>query len=55
MPFLQSFCKNFLNKIVPKPFLLKFFFIKNDIINALLVDIKIEKKSSINQNFINSF
>ena len=29
--------------------------IKNDIINALLVDIKIEKKSSINQNFINSF
>ena len=29
--------------------------IKNDIINALLADIKIEKKSSINQNFINSF
>ncbi len=29
--------------------------IKNDIINALLVDIKTEKKSSINQNFINSF
>ena len=29
--------------------------IKNDIINALLVDIKIKKKSSINQNFINSF
>ncbi len=29
--------------------------IKNDIINALLVDIKIKRKSSINQNFINSF
>ena len=29
--------------------------IKNDIINALLVDIKIKKKSSINQNFLNSF
>ena len=29
--------------------------IKNDIINALLADIKIEKKSSINKNFINSF
>ena len=29
--------------------------IKNDIISALLLDIKIEKKSSINQNFINSF
>ncbi len=29
--------------------------IKNDIINALLLDIKTEKKSSINQNFINSF
>ena len=29
--------------------------IKNDIINALLADIKIKKKSSINQNFLNSF
>ena len=29
--------------------------IKNDIINAILADIKINKKSSINQNFINSF
>ena len=29
--------------------------IKNDIINALLLDLKTKKKSSINQNFINSF
>ncbi len=29
--------------------------IKNDIINAILIDIKTEKKSSVNQNFINSF
>ena len=29
--------------------------IKNDIINAILLDIKISKKSTINQNFINSF
>lgn len=29
--------------------------IKNDIINALLLDLKTKKKSSVNQNFINSF
>ena len=29
--------------------------IKNDIINAILLDIKVSKKSTINQNFINSF
>ena len=29
--------------------------IDNDILNALLLDIKSEKKSSVNQNFLNSF
>ena len=29
--------------------------IDNDILSALLIDLKVKKKSSINENFINSF